>query len=323
MVPPRLIGRPDALRLGAGSVAAALFAACGSTGIVASDPKAPSQDRAGTFRIAAGGGGASAVGPPGLVYSCLVAFDPRRATVHRDLARTLTVDKELTLTFRLHNNMRFHQDAQNLAAALTAQDVVHDFQERAADKEYLFANVIERVEAPDIETVVLRLRAPFSLLFDYLADPLSASVRSQVRYTGVDARLGSGPFVPVRRNADGLGYAANPLFYRSHEPLLEGLVVADLPVDRDLDAAFAAGEFDVRVHPREARPQGPGPRADAVLAKRASRRMRGLGLSLLPQKSGAAGGTCASCRRSRTRVCAARSRSRSTTRRSRPWTTAC
>jgi ABC-type transport system substrate-binding protein len=146
------------------------------------------------------------------------------------------------------------------------------------------------VDVPDIETVVLRLRAPFSLLCNYLADPLSAAIRSQVRYAAVDARLGSGPFVPTSRDAAGVVMAANPLFYRSGQPLLEGLVVADAPGAANLDAAFVAGEFDVRVHARDAQPGAAGSRPGATVSKRPSRRLRGLGLSLFPQKKGPAGG---------------------------------
>lgn len=279
------------LHLGGGTALGALLAACGGTGLLSSEPNAPSQkDRAGTLRIALAAPGTSAVGPPGLVYSTLVALDSRRARLSGDLARSARLDGSLAITFKLRDNIRFHPDSQNLAAALTAQDVQHDFQERAADGEFLFANVIDRVEAPDIETVILRLRAPFSLVFDYLADPLSASVRSQARYQSLNSRLGSGPFVPTIRDANGLAMAAHPLFYRGRQPLLEGLIVADTPTDRDLDAAFVAGEVDVRIHPRDSQPGAAGTRAGATVSKRPSRRMRGLGLSLFPQKSGPSGG---------------------------------
>jgi ABC-type transport system substrate-binding protein len=279
------------LRLGAGTLASAVLAGCGGGGLLAGDLKAPSQkERAGTLRIAAGGASPSPAGPAGMVYSCLVAFDERRSRVYGDLARHVDIDDSLALVARLRKETRFHPDSQNLAAALTAQDVQHDFQERAADGEYLFKEVIAAVEAPDIETVVLRLRAPFSLLFDYLADPLQASVRSQVRYGAVDARLGSGPFVPTGRDASGVGFAANPLFYRSRQPLLQGAYVADTPGDQNLDAAFVAGDFDIRVHPRDTKPGAAGDRAGATVQKRPSRRLRGLGLSLFPQKKGPAGG---------------------------------
>ncbi len=291
MLPARLYGRREILRLGGSTLAGVMLAACGGGGLLAGDPKAPSQkERMGSLRIATDVLSPSPAGPSGLVYSCLVAFDPRRSRIHGDLARFVEIGDSLTVTCRLRDDLRFHPDSQNLAAALTSQDILHDFQERAADREYLFANVIERVEAPDIETLVLRLRAPFSLLFDYLSDPLSASVRSQVRYGAVDARLGSGPYVPAVRDAAGVGLAANPLFYRSREPLLEGLVVADTPAGQDLDAAFVRGEFDIRIHPRDVQPGAAGTRPGATVSKRASRRLRGLGLSLFPQKKGPAGG---------------------------------
>jgi len=279
------------LRLGAGVLATATLAGCGGGGLLAGELKVPSQqERSGTLRLAAAGPSPSPAGPAGLVYSCLVAFDPRRSRVYGDLARAVDIGDSLAAVFRLRDNIRFHPDSQNLSAALTAQDVQHDFEERAADGEFLFTQVVDRIEAPDIETVILRLRAPFSLLFDYLADPLQASVRSRVRYAAVDARLGSGPFVPAVREAAGVGFAPHPLFYHPNQPLLVGLFVADTPGEMNLDAAFVAGEFDVRVHPPNTPPGAAGGRPGATLAKRASRRMRGLGLSLFPQKKGPAGG---------------------------------
>jgi ABC-type transport system substrate-binding protein len=111
-----------------------------------------------------------------------------------------------------------------------------------------------------------------------------------VRYAAVDARLGSGPFVPTVRDANGVGLAANPLFYRSKQPLLQGAYVADTASGENLDAAFVAGDFDVRAHPPDTKPGAAGNRDGAIVQKRASRRLRGLGLSLFPQKKGPAGG---------------------------------
>src|SRR5205823_1594608 len=123
--------------------------------------------------------------------------------------------------------VRFHPNKDNLAASLTAPDVRRDFAARGESGEYLFAAAVDRVEAPDLQRIVLKMRAPFSLLFDYLADASTGGIRSLERYRDIPAPIGSGPFVPVTREELGVAFVANPLFFRKNEPQLDRVQLID------------------------------------------------------------------------------------------------
>lgn len=284
MTAPRY-SRRRMLRLGAGTALGAWLAACGGSGlgILAKPPEVPGGKRAGSLRISVPLASADPVVLPNLVYSRLVTLDPRRNALYGDLAESVEVTLDgLEVRFRLRDGLRFHADAAGLAAALTAEDVRRDFAVRAAAGEYLFAKAIERVDIPDIRTVVLRMRAPFNRLFDYLADASIAGIRSSARYSRVDAPIGSGPFVPATREAIGVALVANPLYHRKPLPLLEQVQVFDGGPSRDVAAAIADGELGIGIYATDTKPQdGHG---QVVTAKRVSRRMRSVGFSLLAQK---------------------------------------
>jgi peptide/nickel transport system substrate-binding protein len=276
------------IRLGAGSALGALLAACGGDdGSVLTDaPKAPSGARAGNVRIGYAAPTGDPVGMLDAVYSRLVVLDPRKGRVYGDLAQEFELsDGGLTARIRVRDGLRFHPDRQNLASAITAQDVRRDFAGRAQSGDYLFAAAIERLEATDLQTLVLKLRAPFSLLFDYLADATTGGVRAPARYEAIGEPLGSGPFVPVAHEALGTSLVANPLFYRKNLPMLERVQIIDGAPPHDMAAAVAAGELEIAMHPTDSSEQARA-LAGATIVKRTSRRMRCLGFSLASQKGG-------------------------------------
>jgi peptide/nickel transport system substrate-binding protein len=295
--------RRELLRLGAGVAAALLFVRCGGDeepiAVATEEPSGPLElaewplplagPRTGRLRLGVLGPRDptdDALPPEALpfVYACLIAVDPRDGAVYSDLAREVEVDAEaLTVRFWLRPAMHFHPDRDGLAAALTAEEVRLDFERRRDAREFLFTEVIATVEAPEPEQLVLRLRAPFSLLFEYLGDPSRAGVRHDGRYATHNARLGSGPFMPAIREAAGDLLVASLLYHRAPLPRLDS--VALLRVDDEAARAdgFARGQLDLL--PGVGAGGAPA-LAGARRVQRASRRMRGLGLSLLPEKGG-------------------------------------
>ncbi len=293
--------RRDLLRLGFGTAAALLLARCGSdeklidniteesTGSVmlAEWPFPRVAPRAGRLRLGVLGAREQtddALPDEALpfVYSCLITVDPRDGMVYGDLANKMEMDTEsLVLRFWLRPVLRFHPDRDGLATALTADAVRIDFEKRHAAGEFLFSEVIAAVEAPTPRELVLRLHAPFSLLFEYLGDPLRAGVRQDGRYASHDALLGSGPFMPATREVAGDLLVAHPLYHRAPLPRMDS--VALLRVDDEVARgdAFARGELDLL--PGVGEKDSPL-RTGARRVARASRRLRGLGLSLLPEK---------------------------------------
>jgi len=294
--------RRQVLGMGAGALGAAVFAACARAG---KDGESGGESQAATRTIpllnsAAAGertpGGVlrlGAIGEEGrdallgaLIYSRLVAVDPRTALVYADLAQSLEMPDPLTVVFRLRPELRFHPDAQGLAAALTAEDVRRDLKGRTGNREYLFNEVVDRVDAPDQGTVLLRLRGPFSQLFESLGDPAAGSVRS-VQRSGVTGKpLGSGPFIPAARDAGGDVLARNQLHHRSGLPLLDGVAVLQFSDERELAGAFARGDLDVGMPAEDVTGEDASAHREAEVPERPTFGLLGLGLSLLPEKGG-------------------------------------
>jgi peptide/nickel transport system substrate-binding protein len=275
------------LSLGARAVAGgALFVACGGStrDLLAKPPGAVSVRRAGTLRIGLPARNGEAVGVPDAVYARLVALDPRNGRMYGDLAEAVELaDDGLTLSIRVRGELRFHPDKDGLAGAITSEEIRRDFRTRGEAGEYLFAAAVASVETPDLRTVVLRLRAPFSLTLDYLAAVDSGAIRASARYGAIDAPLGAGPFVPAMREELGVALVANPLYHRRAQPFLERLQLIDGGPPRDLATAVASGDIDVALHAPDTKPETPA-RGQAPTVRRASRRLRGLGFSLVPRK---------------------------------------
>lgn len=275
------------LSLGARAVAGgALFVACRSSSrdLLTKPPGAVSVRRAGTLRIGLPARSVEAVGVPDAVYARLVARDPRNGRMYGDLAEAVELaDDGLTLSIRLRGELRFHPNIDGLAGAITSEEIRRDFRTRGEAGEYLFAAAVASVEAPDLRTVVLRLRAPFSLALDYLADAQAGAIRASARYANIDAPLGAGPFVPAMRGELGVALVAHPLYHRRGQPFLERLQLIDGGSPRDLATAVASGDLDVALHAPDTKPETPA-RGAVPSVQRASRRLRGLGFSLVPRK---------------------------------------
>ncbi|MDP6605129.1 MAG: ABC transporter substrate-binding protein [Dehalococcoidia bacterium] len=287
---PARYSRREALRLGVGAVGAAFFVACGGDELPA-PPSAPrlslidryareSGERGGVLRLGTVRGmGRSETAWP-FIYSPLLGLDPRSNLMYGDLAATLELRDPLTLAITLRPELRFHPDERSLAAALTSDDVRREFETRAAAGEFVFSEVVERVETPDFATLVLHLRAPFGLLIDTLADARAAGIRSEARSPVTGEPLGSGPFVTALRELAGDALGRNELYHHNGYPLLDGVSLLEVEDELALTEAFVAGDIDHLDGVVEYAPEG------QVVLERPGFGMLGLGLSLLGEKAG-------------------------------------
>ncbi len=235
-----------------------------------------------------------------VTYSRLIAFDTRTASIYGDLASEVELPDPLVVRFRLREGVHFHPDAAGLAEPLTAETVQRDFEARREEGTFLFADVIDTIEAPSATDLILHLRAPFSLLFEYLART-DASIRGPGDYGGTSAPLGSGPFLPTRTDGDALVLLPNPL-----TPAADAVRVSELRIHRvaqvgDLDALFASGALDVHVHADERSRELASGVEDRVELSRPRQRMRGLALSLLAPRDQASVGAVEAFRDARVR----------------------
>ena len=290
--------RREALGLGASGLAAALMLACNEdddepsstataspiASLLAPDGTPPARE-SGALRMGVRG---EAEVPLALTYARLVAVDPRTATVHGDLAFAVEQVDPLLVRFRLRPDAFFHLASDEARAqSIEAADVVRDFAVRAGAGEYLFTEVVDSVEAAGSGTVLLRLRGPFALLFEFLGDPRAAAIRAAAP-SPLGLPLGSGPFVPERREDGGLSLLAHPLYHHLGLPLLDEVRIVTAEREQALDAAFESGALDVRTHGGEQSLARAAERADASTLSRSSRRIRGIGLSLVGTRANGA-----------------------------------
>ncbi|MCA9847274.1 MAG: ABC transporter substrate-binding protein [Dehalococcoidia bacterium] len=233
-------------------------------------------------------------------YSRLVGFDPRTASIYGDLASAVELPEPLVVHLRLRDGAFFHPDASGTASPVTAEVVKRDFEARRDEGTFLFTNVVDTVEATSAVDVVLRLKAPFSLLFEYLSRT-DASIRSAQDYGGIRAPIGSGPFLPAGTNGDALVLRPNPLVPEAEKPRVSQLRVRRVAQPADLDALFIQREIDVREHPDDRSREVAGRREDRVELSRPRQRMRGLALSLLAPRDQASATVVEAFRDSRVR----------------------
>ncbi|MDA1009984.1 MAG: ABC transporter substrate-binding protein, partial [Chloroflexi bacterium] len=215
-----------------------------------------------------------------LVYSRLFDFDPRTSSVYASLATEVEVIEPQLLRMRIREDVFFHPTAGGEAFPLTVDSVIEEFEAHRDAGVFVFRDVIESVESPVDADLLVRLRAPFSLLFEHLA-MTSASIRGTGEYGGVRARLGSGPFLPLRTDGDALVLQASPLRHEDERPLLSEVHIHRAVQSGDLDALFVQGELDVREHPDAASRLTAHARRDSLEVARPRQAMRGLALSLI------------------------------------------
>lgn len=242
-------------------------------------PATPTELSLGVLEAEVGADGLDAVARA-VTYSRLVGFDPRTASIYGDLAAQIEVPEPLVVRMRLREGMFFHPDAAGSAEPVTAEAVQRDFDARREEGSFLFTDVIDAVEAPSAVDLVLRLRAPFSLLFEYLART-DASIRSAGDYGGIPAPLGSGPLLPSRLDGGDLVLRPNPLLAPADAVRISQLRIRRAAQSADLDALFRMGQIDVREHPDQRSRELAEAREDRVELVRPRQRMRGLALSLL------------------------------------------
>ncbi len=168
-----------------------------------------------------------------LIGDSLVAFDDRLEPVPR-VARSWNWSADhLVLTFSLRPGVRWHD-----GRPVTADDVVHTWRvltapDAAPDKAVAF-NLVESVEAPAPDTVVVRYRRPFAPALGAWTHPLLPAHRAER-----EPPVGCGPWIFERWDpGERVVLRANPDYYdgppRAPQLLLEVL--------RDYQTRFAALE---------------------------------------------------------------------------------
>src|SRR5713101_5917513 len=183
-------------------------------------------------------------------YNCLIRtspYDPTGQELIPELAEAWEVsDGGTTLTFHLHQGVKWHDGAPFSSADVkyTIERIMHPPQGMVSPRGPVFNALIERVEAPDPDTVVVYGKGPSALLLPLFAsghnmiipkhivepDPVNA-LKTRV--------IGTGPFRLKEPPTTSLWkYERNPDYFKKDRPFLEALEIHLITDPQSLVAAI-------------------------------------------------------------------------------------
>lgn len=163
-------------------------------------------------------------------YSTLLRFDPQNyPKIVGDVAESWSVFKDgLTYTFKIRKGIKFHD-----GSLLTAKDVKATYEKIifppqgvASARKASYA-VVDKIETPDVYTVIFHLKQPSASFLASLASPWNFIYKAEI--LAKDPRwyeknvMGSGPFTFVEY-VPGSHWVGkkNPNYYMKDRPYLDG-----------------------------------------------------------------------------------------------------
>ncbi|MFA5565586.1 MAG: ABC transporter substrate-binding protein [Acidimicrobiia bacterium] len=168
-----------------------------------------------------------------------------------DLAEAWDIsDDLLTYTFKLREDVFWHDIAPVNGRQFTSDDVVASFEKIQADgvQASMLAHVTEIV-APDDFTVVLTLDRPFAPLLSYMGNhQMWIMPREGIEglYDMSKVLIGTGPFIMTKWDRDvQTVYEANDNYYDKDLPYLDKIVMPVIPEQSARIAAYRSGEIDM------------------------------------------------------------------------------
>jgi peptide/nickel transport system substrate-binding protein len=161
-------------------------------------------------------------------------YDPMATEVIPELADTWEIsDGGKTITFHLHRGVKWHDGAPFSSADVkyTIERIMHPPQGMVSPRGPVFNALIERVEAPDPDTVVVYGKGPSGLLLPLFANGHNAIIPKHiVEKDPVNALkntvVGTGPFRLKEPPTTTLWrYERNPDYFRKDLPYLDELEI--------------------------------------------------------------------------------------------------
>src|SRR5215472_6772796 len=180
------------------------------------------------------GGIFGAVSP---AYNCLIRtspYDPRSLDLIPELAETWEVsDGGQTLTFHLHKGVKWHDGMPFSSADVqyTIERIMNPPQGMVSPRGPVFRALVERVEAPDPETVVIHGKGPSGLLLPLFANGWNVIIPKHIvepdPVNALKTRvIGTGPFRLKEPPTQSLWkYERNPEYFQKDRPFLDELEI--------------------------------------------------------------------------------------------------
>ena len=180
------------------------------------------------------GGIYAAVAP---AYNCLIRtspYDPKGQEIVPELADTWEVsDGGKTLTFHLHKGVKWHDGAPFSSADVkyTIERIMHPPQGMVSPRGPVFNALIERVEAPDPDTVVVYGKGPSALLLPLFSSGHNVIIPKHIvepdPVNALKTRvIGTGPFRLKEPPTTSLWkYERNPDYFQKDLPYLDEIEI--------------------------------------------------------------------------------------------------
>ncbi len=193
------------------------------------------------------GGIYAAVSP---AYNCLIRtspYDPMAMDLIPELAKTWEIsDGGKTLTFHLHHGVQWHDGTPFSSADVqyTIERIMHPPKGMVSPRGPVFAALIERVEAPDPNTVVIHAKGPSGLLLPLFANGWSTIIPKHIAekdpVNALKTRvIGTGPFRLKEPPTTSLWkYERNPKYFQKDRPFLDALEIHIMADPQSLLAAI-------------------------------------------------------------------------------------
>jgi peptide/nickel transport system substrate-binding protein len=193
--------------------------------------------------------------PMGPVYNNLVMLDPHNyPEIIGDVAKSWTVsDDKVVYTFTLHEGVKFHDGSE-----LTSADVKASLDKIVFPSETVISprrgnfQMIKSIEAPDRNTVVLRLHHPSPSFLSNLAGP--ANFIYPKKYLDTDPNyfktraVGSGPFkLKTYVRGSYVELERNPDYWKKGLPYLDGIKYFIITDTSARTTALRSGRVDAEL----------------------------------------------------------------------------
>src|SRR6266852_4370560 len=183
-------------------------------------------------------------------YNCLIRtspYDPKGQEIIPELADTWEIsDGGKTITFHLHKGVKWHDGTPFSSADVqyTVERIMNPPKGMVSPRGPVFAALIERVEAPDPDTVVIHGKGPSGLLLPLFANGWSVIIPKHIAEKDpVNALkttvIGTGPFRLKEPPTSSLWkYERNPEYFQKDRPFLDAIEIHIMTDSQSLVAAI-------------------------------------------------------------------------------------
>ncbi|MFN8556737.1 MAG: IS66 family transposase [Dehalococcoidia bacterium] len=168
-----------------------------------------------------------------------------------DLSKSWEQPDKTTYTFKLHENIKFHDIAPVNGRPLTAEDFVYSYRQyletKAVGQAAIFRDV-DKFEAVDKTTFKITTKKPVAYLLNSLSAPLAFVIAKEARERAdglkPDPPIGTGPFIMKEHKfRNTLTMDRNPAYFREGRPYLDGIDLVWIGDPATAMAAYRTGQI--------------------------------------------------------------------------------